>query len=168
MPVTRLSAGQTIIPRHSTHCKRVVRPCIVSSSSSSSSSTRSIKDQWKLFKCGRVPRLVRPKNSRFLSSRFNLKNGDKLEYRWSISRSKAVEKLVIGHFSSFLFKKKTAHVSSRWIASKRVRTKLSSLLSCAIARYAKPELVLACTNSRILAVERHARRKKNNFFFYGN
>ena len=30
MPVTRLSAGQTIIPRHSTHCKRVVRPCIVS------------------------------------------------------------------------------------------------------------------------------------------
>lgn len=30
MPVTRLSAGQTIIPRHSTHCKRVVCPCIVS------------------------------------------------------------------------------------------------------------------------------------------
>lgn len=41
MPVTRLSAGQTIIPRHSTHCKRVVRPCIVSFNRRSRRSRRS-------------------------------------------------------------------------------------------------------------------------------
>lgn len=165
MPVTRLSAGQTIIPRHSTHCKRVVRPCIVSSSSSSSS-TRSIKDQWKLFKCGRVPRL-RP-SEKFPFPLRSVRFKKRRQARISVVDFAIESSRKVGHFSSFLFKKRTAHVSSPWIASKRVRTKLSSLLSCAIARYAKPELVLPCTNSRILAVERHARRKKNNFFFYGN
>lgn len=76
MPVTRLSAGQTIIPRHSTHCKRVVRPCIVSFNRRRRRRVRAlfyaIKDQWKLFKCA----FAEEKTSsarKILSSRFQLK-----------------------------------------------------------------------------------------------